>query len=176
LGAYIGMDLVAQFKGSVVGLIPKDQGVEASDNSFNARGAVLHGESFEAAGRLQVVRGARLVCDTFSPHNELGYGHVSVERIPYSAEEVLKMLEGVEQISLVGSRSPVSFFAYPVKSSWCTPESCKIIYLTHSRDDSVGVLDVLAGALNASKRANFRNAYELSGCPFGVPQLLQSAR
>lgn len=81
------------------------------------RGPALHGAGLEAAGRVQAGSGARLFCDTFAPHSELGAGRVPVERIPYFAEQIAAFLQGIEQIILVGSKPPVSFFAYPGKPS-----------------------------------------------------------
>ncbi|MCT9826623.1 acetolactate synthase large subunit [Pseudomonas veronii] len=131
------------------------------------RGTALHGPGLEAAGRVQAACGARLMCDTFAPHIELGYGRVRVERIPYFAEDIVKTLTGVEQIILVGSTPPVSFFAYPGKSSWCTPEGCEITYLAHPSDDAAGALVALADALKAPTQGIIRAPYQLSGRPSG---------
>ncbi|MCK7473761.1 MAG: hypothetical protein MZV49_09970 [Rhodopseudomonas palustris] len=81
------------------------------------RGNALRGAGLEAAGRVQAKTGARLLCDTFAPHSELGAGRVPVERIPYFAEQIVLFLKDVEQLILVGSKPPVSFFAYPGKPS-----------------------------------------------------------
>ena len=90
------------------------------------RGAALIGEGLEAAGRIQAKTGARLVCDTFAPHAELGAGRVPVERIPYFAEQIAAIPGGEPSNSiLVGAKPPVSFFAYPGKPSWCVPEACE---------------------------------------------------
>ena len=50
------------------------------------RGSALLGDALEAAGRVQAKTGARLLCDTFAPHTQLGAGRVVVERLPYFAE------------------------------------------------------------------------------------------
>ncbi|MET3911387.1 hypothetical protein ABID59_005750 [Bradyrhizobium sp. S3.3.6] len=47
---------------------------------------------------------------------------------------------------LIGASPPVSFFAYPNKPSWCTPEDCKIIYLAHPHEDGLAALEALADA------------------------------
>ena len=86
------------------------------------RGAALHGAGLESAGRVQAKTGARLLCDTFAPHAELGAGRVPVERIPYFAEQIVDFLKDFEQIIFVGAKPPVSFFAYPGKPSWCAPK------------------------------------------------------
>jgi acetolactate synthase I/II/III large subunit len=114
------------------------------------RGAALRGAGLEAAGRIAAATGARLACDTFSPHTELGAGRVPVERIPYFAEQIVEFLAGCEQLILVGAKPPVSFFAYPGKPSWCTPPECRIAQLAHEHEDGVGALAALADALGAS--------------------------
>jgi acetolactate synthase-1/2/3 large subunit len=86
----------------------------------------LHGAGLEAAGRVQARTGARLFCDTFAPHAEFGAGRVPVERIPYFAEQIVAFLQGIEQIVLVGSKPPVSFFAYPGKPSWCCSRELRV--------------------------------------------------
>lgn len=113
------------------------------------RGAALYGEGLDAAGRVQAATGVRLMCDTFAPHIELGAGRVYVERIPYFAEEIVEHFAGVEQIILIGTKPPVSFFAYPGKSSWCVPKDCSISYLAHPHEDAAGAVVALADTLGA---------------------------
>ncbi|HHM8126996.1 TPA: acetolactate synthase large subunit [Pseudomonas aeruginosa] len=129
------------------------------------RGAALHGEGLEAAGRVQSKTGARLLCDTFAPHIELGAGRVPVERIPYFSEQILDFLSDIEQIVLVGSKPPVSFFAYPGKSSWCAPEGCVFSYLAHAHEDGVEALSSLADTLGAPVRSERRVPLVLPGMP-----------
>ncbi len=61
-------------------------------------------------------------------------------------------MKGTEQLILVGASPPVSFFAYPNKPSWCTPEDCKILYLSHSHEDGTVALEAVADAVNAPKQ------------------------
>lgn len=131
------------------------------------RGAALYGEGLEAAGRVQAACGARLMCDTFAPHIELGAGRVPVERVPYFAEQIVSTFAGVEQLILVGTRPPVSFFAYPGKSSWCTPAECSISYLAHPHEDSVEALQAVADALKAPAQAERRVPLVLGGLGSG---------
>src|ERR1019366_1504387 len=100
------------------------------------RGRALAGDGLEAAGRIHAKTGARLLCDTFAPHAEMGAGRVSVERIPYFGEQVTAFLSGTEQMIMVASTPPVSFFAYPGKPSWCVPDMCELIYLAHPHEDA----------------------------------------
>ncbi|QPF83781.1 acetolactate synthase large subunit [Bradyrhizobium genosp. L] len=113
------------------------------------RGAGLKERGLNAAGRIARATGARIACDTFAPRCQRGAGRVPIERIPYFAEQIVEFMHGTEQLILVGAKPPVSFFAYPNKPSWCTPEDCRILYLAHEHEDGTGALDTLAEAVKA---------------------------
>jgi acetolactate synthase-1/2/3 large subunit len=129
------------------------------------RGKALRGAGLEAAGRIQAKTGARLLCDTLSPLTELGAGRVSVERIPYFAEQIVAFLRDIEQIVLVGAKPPVSFFAYPGKPSFCAPEGCQFARLAQPHEDGVRALQDLALALDALAEPRTRNALALGELP-----------
>jgi len=115
------------------------------------RGAALKEKGLAAAGRIAAASGARILCDTFTPRLQRGAGRVVIERIPYFAEQMVETLANVEQLILVGSKPPVSFFAYPGKPSWCTPDSADILYLAHPHEDGVAALEAVASAIGAPK-------------------------
>jgi acetolactate synthase-1/2/3 large subunit len=132
------------------------------------RGAALRGAGLEAAGRVAAKCGARLLCDTFAPHTELGAGRVGVERLPYFAEQIVAMLDGIEQIILVGTKPPVSFFAYPGKPSWCAPPGCHFAQLAHEHEDGVQALEALDIALSGMPPAVQRLPLQLPDIPSGA--------
>lgn len=131
------------------------------------RGPALRKRGLEAAGRIAAATGARLLCDTFAPRIERGAGLVAVERLPYFAEQIVDNLADVEQLILVGSRPPVSFFAYPDKPSWCCPDSCAITFLAHPHEDSVTALEAVAESLGAPREPAGRAVLERPGTPAG---------
>jgi acetolactate synthase I/II/III large subunit len=135
--------------------------------AFILRGTALHGAGLEAAGRVRTKSGARLLCDTFAPRLDLGAGHVPVERIPYFAEQIVAFLTGIEQIILVGSRPPVSFFAYPGKPSWCAPDGCQFSTLAHPHEDGAAALAALADTLGAPASPTSRAPLQLPVIPTG---------
>ena len=45
----------------------------------------------------------------------------------------------------------MTFFAYPGKPSWVTPEGCEIITLAHPYEDGVAALDAVADAIGAPR-------------------------
>jgi len=140
------------------------------------RGKAMVGAGLEAAGRIQAKTGARLLCDTFAPHAELGAGRVPVERIPYFAEQITAMLAGTEQIILVGSKPPVTFFAYPGKPSWCAPESCEFACLAHPHEDGARALQDLADAIDAPARSPVRIPLQLPDLPAGALNAMSAAQ
>ncbi len=140
------------------------------------RGRGLIGDGLEAAGRIHAKTGVRLLCDTFAPHAEMGAGRVAVERIPYFGEQVTAFLSGTEQMIMVGSKPPVSFFAYPDKPSWCVPEKCELIYLAHPHENGVTALQNLAEALGAPHEPTARVQLQLPGLPTGSLNSLSIAQ
>lgn len=132
------------------------------------RGAALKEAGLNAAGRIAATIGARIACDTFAPRFQRGTGRVAVERIPYFAEQIVEFMKGTEQLVLVGASPPVSFFAYPNKPSWCTPEDCKIIYLAHAHEDGPAALEALADAVKAARQPLYVGASSRPDIPTGA--------
>ncbi|HEV8029038.1 MAG TPA: acetolactate synthase large subunit, partial [Stellaceae bacterium] len=114
-------------------------------------GAALRRRGLETAGRIAAKTGARLTCDTFTARLERGAGLVALERIPYFAEQIVEFMKDTALLVLVGTKPPVSFFAYPGRPSWCTPEGCRILYLTQPHEDGVAALEAVAEALGAPR-------------------------
>ncbi|MEJ8566580.1 acetolactate synthase large subunit [Elongatibacter sediminis] len=117
-------------------------------------GRALREPGLDAAGRIARATGARLLCETFSARLQRGVGRVAVERLPYFAEEALQALAGLDRIVFIGARPPVSFFAYPGKPSWLTPEDCETLELATVDEDVEQALLDLADALSAHEPAN----------------------
>jgi acetolactate synthase-1/2/3 large subunit len=140
------------------------------------RGRALIGDGLEAAGRIHAKTGVRLLCDTFAPHAEMGAGRVAVERIPYFGEQITAFLSETEQLIMVGSTPPVSFFAYPNKPSWCVPDGCDLIYLAQPHEDGVTALRNLVDALGAPRETSTRVALQLPGLPAGSLNSLSVAQ
>jgi acetolactate synthase-1/2/3 large subunit len=113
------------------------------------RGRCLQEAGVMAAGRIAAKTGARLLHDYFTPRLTRGHGLPEIERVPYFSEEIVECLKGLEQIVLVGAPPPVTFFAYPDKPSWVTPEGCGLFTLAEPRADGTAALIALADALDA---------------------------
>ncbi len=131
------------------------------------RGSALKEQGLRAAAQVAAKTGARVACDTFAPRWQRGAGRPLIEQIPYFAEQILDFMKGVEQLILVGAEPPVSFFAYPGKPSWCTPENCRILHLAHPHEDAVAALQSLAEALGATREPAALAPLELPDLPTG---------
>ena len=112
-------------------------------------GRALREEALNQAGRIVAATGARIITDTSPARLQRGAGRVIVERIPYFAEQAIEFLDAVQQIVFVGTKPPVSFFAYPDKPSWLSPDSAELLKLADARTDAEDTLRRLADALNA---------------------------
>jgi len=131
-------------------------------------GRALREESLAMAGRIAKTCGVRVLCETFTARLQRGAGRAPVERLPYFAEQVSEHLAGLEQLMLVGATAPVSFFAYPGKESWLTPNGCEIVELATVDQDCLAALQAVAEKLNAHEEAVTTPAADGLTAPEGV--------
>lgn len=112
-------------------------------------GETLMEEGLELAHRIQVATGARVIHEVFPARIQRGKGRACMEKLPYLAEMATDVLKDVKQMVVLGSKEPVSFFAYPGKASKLVEESCSVQTLGGPRDDCLDALRRLAQALEA---------------------------
>jgi len=93
--------------------------------------------------------GARVCLETFPTRVARGAGTGKLEKLPYLAEQAVEHLKGIENLILLGAKSPVSFFAYPNVPSVLPPENCQQLQLAVPGDDIAGCLQDLLKALGA---------------------------
>lgn len=116
-------------------------------------GVALSERGLELAGRVAAATGARLFTDTFVTRQARGAGRVDAPRLPYLGEQALALLQGTAHLVLVGTKAPVSFFAYPGKPGELTPEGCAVHTLADPAEDGVAALEMLVEALGATRSA-----------------------
>ncbi|MEE2777413.1 MAG: acetolactate synthase large subunit [Acidobacteriota bacterium] len=109
----------------------------------------LTAERTALGDRIAQATGARFLSDTFVPRIERGAGRVNVARLPYFGEQAEEVLAGTKHLILVGTQPPVTFFAYPGKPNWLTPEGCELHTLVERGGDIDGALASLADAVGA---------------------------
>jgi acetolactate synthase-1/2/3 large subunit len=111
-------------------------------------GSALHGEGLAAAGRIAAATGAKLLAPYPFTRMERGVGAPGVDRVHYILEQAVEQLREHQQLILVGSSAPVSYFAYPGKNSVLTSPECEIHALARPGENCIGALDALAAALS----------------------------
>jgi acetolactate synthase-1/2/3 large subunit len=102
------------------------------------------------ADRIAQATGARVVMDTFIPRLQRGAGRAELLRLPYFGEQAAEVLAGTKHLVLVSSQAPITFFAYPDKPNWLTPEGCELHTLVERDEDVTGALEALADAVGAA--------------------------
>ena len=93
--------------------------------------------------------GAKLLLERSPARLPRGRGRVPIERIPYPIDYGFAAFAGIEQLILVNTTPPVSFFAYPGKRGNLEPEGCTIIVLSTPEQDAGPTLATLAEILSA---------------------------
>ena len=109
----------------------------------------LREEALFQAGRVAAATKARLISDTSPARLQRGVGRVTVQRIPYFAESAIEFMKGIERLIFIGTKPPVSFFAYPNRPSELSPEGAIITRLADERVDAEDTLRRLADRLSA---------------------------
>lgn len=112
-------------------------------------GNALREKGYEAAARIRAKTGLEVFVGTFFARGQRGEGRVEFPAVPYFPDDIMKTVEGAEEIILVGCGRPVTFFAYPGKKSDCTPEGVEPITLATQAHDGVAALEALADAVGA---------------------------
>jgi len=117
-------------------------------------GNALYGRGLAAAGRIATVTGAKLLSPYPFARIERGGTSPPVERMHYILEQAVDQLKNFRRLILVGSSVPVSYFAYPGKSSVLVPPECQIHRLAGPSEDCTGALEAVAAELSP-RTANF---------------------
>ena len=115
-------------------------------------GTALSERGLRAASRISVATGARLLAETFPARLERGAGVPGVDRLAYLAEQAEAQLASVDNLILAGARSPVSFFAYPGRSSDLAPPGGTVTTLAEPDLDAEAALELLADQVAAGTK------------------------
>ena len=118
-----------------------------------------------AAGRIQAVTGCRLMIDMFVARLPRGAGQVPVERLPYFDDQAHAFMAGTTQLVLAGNKPPVTFFAFPGRTSHLTPENCETHILASPSEDVVDALERVARALEAPAEPTRQKAEPIPAPP-----------
>jgi acetolactate synthase-1/2/3 large subunit len=116
-------------------------------------GAALGEAGLALAHRISSATGCRVAAQGSNQRVARGQGRLSVDRIPYVVDVAVKFMAGTEHLILVGSKKPVTFFAYPNKVQTSVPENAEIHVLARPEQDTVEALARLVDLLGCPKVA-----------------------
>jgi acetolactate synthase-1/2/3 large subunit len=137
-------------------------------------GHALREEGLIQAGRIAEATGARLITETFFTRQQRGAGRVETERLPYFGEMAAEHLQGLDTLVIVGSKPPVSFFAYPGKPGWLSPENANLVQMGDHTFDAIDTLTRIADSLGAPSgvtKVAQRVEHELESGPINAVEL-----
>ncbi len=142
-------------------------GVRALKNGKSATlflgNAAVRGKALDWAARIAAKTGCALISESGNARIERGAGRAPVRQLPFVVDSALAMLKDTRQLVLVGSKPPVSFFAYPGKPSVLVPEGCEVIKVAGAEDDLEGTLEALASELGARDSSPVQNPPTYTG-------------
>jgi len=110
---------------------------------------VITAERAAWADQIAQATGARVLMDTFVGRVQRGAGRAEVGRLPYFGEQAADVLAGTKHLILVSTQPPITFFAYPDKPNWLTPDGCDIHTLVERDEDIDAALQALVNAVDA---------------------------
>jgi acetolactate synthase-1/2/3 large subunit len=116
-------------------------------------GRALREPGLLAAARLEASSACKLLAEVFPTRVERGAGLPAVERLAYIPELASVQLKGLQQLVLVDTKAPVSFFAYPGRKSYLVPDGCEVHQLAGPSNDPVAALEAVVEAVGASGAA-----------------------
>ena len=128
---------------------------------------VVTEERAALADRVAQATGARVIMDTFVGRVQRGAGRAEIARLPYFGEQAAEVLAGTRHLILLSSQPPITFFAYPDKPNWLTPEGCELHTLVERDEDIDGALEALVDALGAAAVIANLVPFEVPGLPSG---------
>jgi len=114
---------------------------------------ILTAERLAMANKVAQGTGARVISDTFVSRIERGAGRAEAMRLPYFGEQAAEVLAGTKHLILISTQPPITFFAYPEKPNWLTPEGCELHTLVERDGDIDGSLQALVDVLGVGQQA-----------------------
>lgn len=130
-------------------------------------GGAITEERARLAGQLATATGARVLASTWAPRHETGAGRTPVGRLAYFGEQAADQLAGTEHLIVVGGQPPVTFFAYPDKPNWLTPDGATVHQICDITDDIDAALAALVEACDAGGHTPPSMPFDRPGLPSG---------
>lgn len=134
-------------------------------------GAEITQEMTLLVGKIAAKTGARICIETFPTRVARGAGRGELEKLPYLAEMAIDHIKDIENLVLLGGKSPVSFFAYPEVPSVIPAMGCQQLTLADAEDDLEDCLRRLVHVLGAEGAAPVLNERAPPPLPEGALDL-----
>ncbi|MCL4106506.1 UNVERIFIED_CONTAM: hypothetical protein GTU68_009640 [Idotea baltica] len=126
--------------------------------------------------KISAFTGARVCLETFPTRVARGAGRGQLEKLPYLAEMAVDHLKDIDNLILLGAKSPVAFFAYPNLPGVLPSQSTKQLQLALAHDDIAACLTDLLHAVGADETAPMLHSRNTSLPPTGALQVNKIAQ
>jgi acetolactate synthase-1/2/3 large subunit len=109
-------------------------------------GPACRRHALQHVARIAEATSCRVFVETFPARMERGAGTPRVQRFGYFPEQITSLLEGVDQVVLVGAPEPVAMFGWPGAASRMLPQHVETVTLARVGEN---VDDALAAVADA---------------------------
>jgi acetolactate synthase-1/2/3 large subunit len=116
-------------------------------------GTAVNDRALCAAAQIEAHTGVRVLMDRNTPRLACGRGRYQPQRMPYFPEAALALLRDLDNLILVETEAPVSFFGYPDTPSYLLPMECVVTVLAGRAEDGTGALEALVDECGARATA-----------------------
>lgn len=116
-------------------------------------GKALNAAALHCAAAIEQKTGSRVAIARNVPKVASGRGVYLPPQVPYFPERAIEFFAGAQNLILVESETPVSFFGYPGLPGRMIPPSCNVFQLASREEDGTGALESLAEFCGASRSA-----------------------
>jgi acetolactate synthase I/II/III large subunit len=123
---------------------------QASRTVLLLGGSALLSNCTWLAGQIAAATGCRVMSEPRSPRLERGRGRVNIKPIPFSVDAAVEALKDTDHLVLIGSTTPVAFFAYPDKPRLIAPPGCHVHELATPGHDLLATLQALCDATDSN--------------------------
>lgn len=113
-------------------------------------GSALSPEGLLTAARIARTTGAELLSERSPARIDRGPDLPVARVLPYFPEQVLEVFDGVSDLILIGTRTPVSFFGYRGLPSVPVPDDTHVVSLATADNDIPHALHALAEATGSA--------------------------
>jgi acetolactate synthase-1/2/3 large subunit len=131
-------------------------------------GPACRRHALQHVARIADATGCRVLVETFPARMERGAGTPRIERFGYFPEQIPDLLEGVDQVVLVGAPDPVAMFGWPGAASRMLPEHVAVVTLAHVDENVVDALAAVADAFAKPARIATIAAFAPPTVPSGA--------